>query len=59
LLPQETTKKDADWQLVFPDITDKEYDTKWDGYLDNWINAGKKVKVYKTVKARKKKAQAG
>lgn len=49
----EAVKKDDDWQLVFPDTTDPEYDTKWDGYLDNWIKLGKKVKVVKTVKARK------
>ena len=49
----EAVKKDADWNLVFPDITDRDYDTKWDGYLDNWLKLGKKVKVYKTVKARK------
>ena len=49
----EAVKKDADWDLVFPDIADREYDTKWDGYLDNWLKLGKKVKVYKTVKARK------
>ncbi|MBI3380183.1 adenosylcobalamin-dependent ribonucleoside-diphosphate reductase [Candidatus Gottesmanbacteria bacterium] len=49
----EAVKKDADWNLVFPDITDREYDTKWEGYLDEWQKMGKKVKVYKTVKARK------
>ena len=49
----EAVKKDADWDLVFPDIADREYDTKWDGYLDNWLKIGKKVKVHKTVKARK------
>ncbi|OGG03922.1 ribonucleoside-diphosphate reductase [Candidatus Gottesmanbacteria bacterium RBG_16_37_8] len=49
----EAVKKDDDWQLVFPDISDREYDGKWDGYLDDWVKSGKKVKVYKTVKARK------
>lgn len=49
----EAVRKDADWQLVFPDISDREYDLKWNGYLDDWIKAGKKVKVHKTVKARK------
>ena len=48
----EAVKKDADWDLVFPDITDKDYDEKWDGVLDNWKALKKKVKVYKTVKAR-------
>ncbi len=49
----EAVKKDEDWQLVFPDITDKDYDEKWHGYIDEWIAAGKKVRVYKTIKARK------
>ncbi|MBI5452031.1 adenosylcobalamin-dependent ribonucleoside-diphosphate reductase [Candidatus Gottesmanbacteria bacterium] len=49
----EAVKKDADWDLIFPDIGDREYDTKWEGYMDEWQKAGKKVRVYKTVKARK------
>ncbi len=48
----EAVKADADWDLVFPDKDDPEYDTKWDGYLPNWIALGKKVKVQKTIKAR-------
>ncbi len=48
----EAVKKDKDWDLVFPDITDPEYDEKWDGILDHWKKLGKKVKIYKTVKAR-------
>ena len=45
-------KNDGDWDLVFPDKSDPEYDTVWDGYLPNWIAAGKKVIVQKTIKAR-------
>ncbi len=48
----EAVKKDKDWDLVFPDISDPEYDEKWDGVLDHWKKLGKKVKVQKTVKAR-------
>jgi ribonucleoside-diphosphate reductase alpha chain len=48
----EAVKNDADWDLVFPDKTDPDYDTKWDGYLPNWQALGKKVIVHKTVKAR-------
>lgn len=48
----EAVKKDADWDLVFPDKTDPEYDKKWDGYLPNWLALGKKVIVQKTIKAR-------
>ncbi|WP_425465563.1 adenosylcobalamin-dependent ribonucleoside-diphosphate reductase [Paenibacillus hemerocallicola] len=45
-------KEDLDWELVFPDTTDPEYDEIWDGNLDNWKALGKKVKEYRTVKAR-------
>jgi len=48
----DAVKNDRDWELVFPDVTDPEYDTKWDGYLPNWKALGKKVIVQKTVKAR-------
>lgn len=48
----EAVKNDKDWDLVFPDLDDKEYDQKWDGILANWKKLGKKVKHYKTVKAR-------
>jgi ribonucleoside-diphosphate reductase alpha chain len=48
----EAVKADANWDLVFPDIDDKEYDEKWDGNLETWKSLKKKVKVYKTVKAR-------
>ncbi|MBI3577348.1 adenosylcobalamin-dependent ribonucleoside-diphosphate reductase [Candidatus Gottesmanbacteria bacterium] len=48
----EAVKNDADWELVFPDIDDPEYDEKWDGYLPNWKALGKKVIVHKTMKAR-------
>jgi len=49
----EAVEKDTDWQLLFPDLDDKDYDEKWNGDLVEWQKMGKKVKVYKTVKARK------
>jgi len=48
----EAVEKDADWDLVFPDTTDPEYDEKWDGDIFTWKALGKKVIVRKTVKAR-------
>lgn len=45
-------EKDADWELVFPDTNDPEYDDKWDGDLEVWKSLGKKVRAVKTVKAR-------
>lgn len=48
----DAVKNDRDWDLVFPDVTDPDYDTKWDGYMPNWIALGKKPVVQKTIKAR-------
>jgi len=48
----EAVKQDADWDLVFPDTNDPEYDAKWDGYMPNWVARGKKPIVKKTIKAR-------
>lgn len=48
----EAVKADADWDLVYPDIEDPDYDAKWDGEIDKWRELGKKVTVYKTIKAR-------
>ncbi|MEX0616394.1 MAG: adenosylcobalamin-dependent ribonucleoside-diphosphate reductase [Candidatus Woykebacteria bacterium] len=47
----EAVKKNGDWQLAFPDISDPEYDKVWDGDIDKWKSLGKKVNVYRTVKA--------
>ncbi|OGY07619.1 MAG: hypothetical protein A2694_02840 [Candidatus Blackburnbacteria bacterium RIFCSPHIGHO2_01_FULL_40_17] len=48
----EAVKRDEDWPLLFPDLDDPEYDAVWDGVLENWIAAGKKVKIHKTIRAR-------
>ncbi|HEV2340051.1 MAG TPA: adenosylcobalamin-dependent ribonucleoside-diphosphate reductase [Patescibacteria group bacterium] len=48
----EAVKNDKDWDLVYPDIDDPEYDEKWNGEIDEWRALGKKVKVHKTVQAR-------
>ncbi|WP_276355842.1 adenosylcobalamin-dependent ribonucleoside-diphosphate reductase [Cohnella caldifontis] len=45
-------KEDLDWDLVFPDKSDPEYNELWDGDLDKWKKLGKKVEVYKTIRAR-------
>lgn len=46
-------ENDEDWQLIFPDTEDPDYDNLWDGDIQTWLNKGKKVKVHKIVKARK------
>ncbi len=48
----EAVKANADWELGFPDTNDPDYDTKWDGYMPNWLALGKKPVVKKTIKAR-------
>ncbi|MDP4097677.1 ribonucleoside-diphosphate reductase [Paenibacillus sp. P96] len=45
-------KEDLDWELVFPDTSALDYDELWDGDLDKWKQAGRKVVHYRTVKAR-------
>lgn len=47
----EAVKKDADWDLVYADLDDPNYDKKWDGDIHGWRKQGGKVKVYKTIKA--------
>ncbi|PJF22540.1 MAG: hypothetical protein CUN56_05480 [Phototrophicales bacterium] len=48
----EAVKADADWDLVFPDTTDPDYNELWDGDLETWIASGRNVQLYKTIKAR-------
>lgn len=48
----EAVKADADWDLVFPDLDDPKYDTKWTGEIDEWRAIGGKVVVKKTIKAK-------
>ncbi|HEY8529310.1 MAG TPA: adenosylcobalamin-dependent ribonucleoside-diphosphate reductase [Paenibacillaceae bacterium] len=45
-------KEDLDWDLVFPDTSDPEYNELWDGDLEKWKRMGKKVVHYRTLKAR-------
>ncbi|MCX7955543.1 MAG: adenosylcobalamin-dependent ribonucleoside-diphosphate reductase [Patescibacteria group bacterium] len=48
----EAVKKDEEWELIFPDTKDKDYDNLWDGDIESWKKLGKKIIVYKKVKAR-------
>ncbi len=48
----EAVKKDLDWELVYPDLKDPDYDEKWDGDIFKWRQLGKKVKLVKKIKAR-------
>jgi ribonucleoside-diphosphate reductase alpha chain len=48
----EAVKADGDWNLVFPDTNDPDYDKTWKGDLNAWKMAGKSVITHKTVKAR-------
>ncbi|MET1172801.1 adenosylcobalamin-dependent ribonucleoside-diphosphate reductase [Paenibacillus amylolyticus] len=46
-------KQDGDWDLVFPDTNDPDYDTEWNGDMQQWKAAGHSVVHYRTLKARK------
>ncbi|HSD98958.1 MAG TPA: adenosylcobalamin-dependent ribonucleoside-diphosphate reductase [Patescibacteria group bacterium] len=48
----DAVKVDGDWDLRYPDLDDPKYDKMWDGNLEQWIEKGGKVKVYKTIKAK-------
>lgn len=48
----EAVRADADWELIFPDTRDPDYDELWDGDVDTWMAAGRQVIHYKTVRAR-------
>ncbi len=49
----DAVKADGNWDLIFPDYANTpDYDDFWDGDIDKWIESGRKVTVYKTVKAR-------
>lgn len=45
-------KEDLEWELVFPDTKEQDYDELWNGDLEAWKKLGKKVVHYKTVRAR-------
>src|SRR5690606_10917642 len=49
----DAVEKDLEWELVFPDTSDPDYDALWDGNLRRWRDELKKpVKVFQTVRAR-------
>lgn len=48
----EAVDADADWDLVFPDTTDPDYDTLWDGDLEAWKARDKTPIVHRTLPAR-------
>ena len=45
-------KEDLDWDLYFPDTSDPDYDTVWNGDIEQWKSLGKKVITYRTLRAR-------
>ncbi len=47
----EAVKADKEWDLLYPDLDDPKYDTKWNGDVHDWIALGGKVKIHKTIKA--------
>lgn len=45
-------RDDKEWKVMFPDNSDPDYDSLWNGDIDKWKEAGKKVKVFNSYKAR-------
>ncbi len=48
----DAVETDGDWDLVYPDLSDPEYDEAWDGDIEKWKSLGKQVKIHRTLKAR-------
>jgi len=48
----EAVKRDAGWDLRFPDTSDDRYNTDWDGDLAKWEASGGRVIVHRTINAR-------
>jgi ribonucleoside-diphosphate reductase alpha chain len=48
----EAVRKDAMWELVYPDPSHPTYDETWDGNLTKWRQDGKPVIVQRTLPAR-------
>jgi ribonucleoside-diphosphate reductase alpha chain len=48
----QAVKDDKDWELIYPDLDDPQYDAEWDGDMARWKELGGKVNVHKTIKAR-------
>jgi ribonucleoside-diphosphate reductase alpha chain len=49
----QAVENDSNWEFVFPHTTFENYDTEWDGQIDNWRGKGYPVIVHDTIKARK------
>ncbi|OBZ16604.1 adenosylcobalamin-dependent ribonucleoside-diphosphate reductase [Bacillus sp. FJAT-26390] len=45
-------KEDLEWELVFPDTKESDYNELWTGDLEEWRRLGKRIIPYKTVRAR-------
>lgn len=48
----DAVERGEQWNFVFPDTTDPEYDQIWDGDLEAWKKLGKKVDTIRTAPAR-------
>ncbi|MGE4583021.1 MAG: adenosylcobalamin-dependent ribonucleoside-diphosphate reductase [Sphaerochaeta sp.] len=46
-------RSDGDWETYFPDTSDPDYNSKWDGDIAKWQKDGHKVVVYQKLKAKK------
>ncbi len=48
----DAVRSDGEWETCFPDTSDPEYNTLWDGDMDKWKAGGHKVIGYQKHKAK-------
>ncbi|MFF2886809.1 adenosylcobalamin-dependent ribonucleoside-diphosphate reductase [Paenibacillus sp. NPDC057967] len=48
----DAVKRDLEWELVFPDTKDPDYDEVWTGDLEAWRSLGKNVVTYNKLRAK-------
>ncbi|RJE90823.1 adenosylcobalamin-dependent ribonucleoside-diphosphate reductase [Paenibacillus sp. 1011MAR3C5] len=48
----DAVKRDLEWELVFPDTKDPDFDELWTGDLDAWRSLGKNILTYKKLRAK-------
>lgn len=45
-------KNEEEWDLIFPDTSDPDYNKMWDGDIETWKKSGKKINTHKKVSAK-------
>lgn len=48
----EAVRLGAGWQLEFPNTSEPDYNTEWDGDLEKWRASGRGISIYRSLPAR-------